>query len=122
VAEATSNEAKPTSAPVADRIAALDFSALTDSSHDGNHRRSVSRDSARVLAVPSDWFALLDELAEHHSRSPLPDHNTGPNATEETLTSSANSDPAEEVSCVKDGSLGPQLASIGHRKGAVSGL
>jgi hypothetical protein len=67
-AAADSNEMQSSSTPIDARATALAFSALNESTDDSNHRRFVSRDSARALAIPFDWFSLLDDLAERKLR------------------------------------------------------
>jgi hypothetical protein len=108
VAAATSNDTQSTSTPVASRITALDLSTLSDSARDGSHSPFVSRASARVREAPSDWFALLDDLAKHHLRG----NPSLKDSAVDRLTSAGSLPQDDDLSRINC-SIGKPLATIG---------
>jgi hypothetical protein len=93
-----SNKVQSTSTPIDPRATALAFSTLNDSTGDGNPQRFVSRDRARALAVPLDWSALLDVLADRKLRN----HATLVDSAEERFALEKSPDPGDvwpRISC-----------------------
>ena len=110
VATTTSNEEQSTTAPMNDRVAALAFSTLNASTNNGSHRSFVSRGSGRAIEVPVDWFALLDDLAEHHLRS-----NTAMDDSAEDQFFSARNPEQDEVSPQISCSFVKPMVTIGSK-------